>query len=113
MVALHWINPKEEVISCTNHTSFQSTYWIAGDNYRVFAPKCHELPRLHLPACVPSPIDRFAGRDLRFDIIDRAIRHDGGFVTRHRALALERAVRIAFDNAVLSELIDRVVRPAV
>jgi len=57
--------------------------------------------------------DGFTGGDLRFDHIDGAIRQDRGFIARHRAVALERAVRVAFDDAVFCKLINGIVRPAV
>jgi hypothetical protein len=55
----------------------------------------------------------FTGGDLCFEHVDGTIRQDRGFVTRHRAVALERSVRVAFDDTVFGKLVDGIVRPAV
>ncbi len=54
-----------------------------------------------------------AARDLRLNRVYRAIDENGHLVTRHRAVALERVVRVARDQTRGSKLPNGVVRPTI
>ncbi len=69
----------------------------------------HELLQRRDVGCVLF----LTSRDLCFHLIDGAIDQYGHLVARHRAVALELAVGIAFDQTIGGERLDGLVRPAV